>query len=119
MSEHPSVDWNDSKELWSLSREVVLTANSYRKSRNDFASAKKTLDLMLAMRYKNKLIPRKVSYEKALIFLIEEGDKTITDLYETMTQEEANYKGLEKLLEAKQSQLSLAQSLIKNQIRNS
>lgn len=48
----------------------------------------------------------------ALLMLME-GNEAAQDLYKTMVNEKAKYRGLEKMIESLQSKISLAQSQMK------
>lgn len=116
-------DWNDSQVLSQRANEAILIANAYRISRKKWADAKLLLDLKLAIAYKECNIAEKNSYEKALIILYQlsigtEESEEIRNAYSDYVRLEAEYKGLEKVLEAHQNRISLNQSLIKNQLRN-
>lgn len=118
-----SVDWNDSTTLSNRANEIIQLANEYRKTRKLYADAKFFLDIRLAIKYKNKTLNRKLSYEKALIMLCEdsigqEDEDVVLTAYKDFIEKEADYKGLERVIEANQNRLSLCQSLIKNQVRN-
>jgi hypothetical protein len=117
------MDWNDSNKLAEQAKLVVGLAEKYRKARNECAQAKLFLDLRLALKYKDKSIGRKIALEKAYIDLIQEvigtdEEATFVEAYRVFVQQEADYKGLEKMLEANQGVLILHQSLMKNQARN-
>lgn len=116
-------DWNDSQRLTEFSEENIMTAGEYQKARQAWASAKRALDFLLVKGYKDEAINRKASYEKAILMIVEHYTGTpqeaeVNGYYKSFIEEEANYKGLEEILKAKQSKISLCQSLIKNQIRN-
>lgn len=116
-----SVDWTDSKALNELANKTIELAGEYRRSRQLYSKARLSLDLILASKYRHKTLERKISYEKALIMLLADEKENVDEVrgyYETMIKSEADYKGLEKVLEAHQNKISLSQSLIKNQIRN-
>ena len=118
-----SVDWNDSEKLNDLSNDTIQTANQYRMSRKAFADAKIALDFLLVKAYKDGDIAEKHSYEKALLMVVEiytgtAQEEEVNKYYREFTGQQANYKGIEKLLEAKQAKISLAQSLIRNQVRS-
>lgn len=124
MSENEVVDWNDSKKLNVQANEAIKTANQYRIARQNCAEAKIALDMLLVKAYQDRKIEKKPAYEKAMLLVIglyvgTDSEEEVARYYKNYVREEANYKSLEKLLDAQQSKISLCQSLIKNQIRNS
>ena len=74
--------------------------------------------MILATKYKNDKIERKLAYEKALLLIVADGGEAEKELYRDFVIEEANYKALERILKAHEAKISLSQSLIKNQVRN-
>jgi hypothetical protein len=116
-------DWNDSHLLSDRANACVDIANRYRKARQQYAEAKRFLDLKVALAYKTKDLPKKASLEKAYLFILEMAfgtaeEEVIRAIYSDFIKCEADYKGLEKVLDAEQARLILCQSLIKNQVRN-
>lgn len=116
-------DWNDSAELSNRAGHCVRLANEYRKARQTYAEAKRFLDLKVAVAYKTKDLPKKASLEKAYLFILEMAfgtaeEEVIREIYADFIKCEADFKGLEKVLDAEQARISLCQSLIKNSIRN-
>jgi len=111
------IDREDSDKLWAFSLKTCQIAEDYKLSREKYGSALKHLKLKLAVAYKNKTIERGIAQDKALIVLTI-NDKKAKLAFEAVIIEEQVYKGLEKVLEARQSVMSFNQSLIKNQLRN-
>lgn len=116
-------DWNDSKKLSALADDLIITANEYRATRNNFTKNKLALDMLLIKEYFEGNIDQKHAYEKALLLVLDRYrngnmEEEVFGYYEMMKKYESDYKGLERVLDAKQSKISLCQSLIKNQIRN-
>jgi len=116
-------DWNDSNELKDMGNHVVRVANKYRMAKHRWGKAKESLDFILAASYKSGYIERKHSYEKALLMLVEdsigtEREEEIKGYYSSMINNKVDYSGLEALMKAHDTQISLCQSLIKNQVRN-
>lgn len=85
----------------------------YKEAREKAGKAKAELDILLAA---NLLSIRErksnVGYEMALIMLVADNE-TAKDLYKTMIEEKAKYKGLEQMIASLQSKISLAQSQMK------
>lgn len=117
-----TTDWNDSNTLSERANQIIQISNQYHKTRKMWADAKLLLDMKVAVAYKHKEIEKKMSYDKALLSIYEVAltneDKVIIDAYIDYVRLEADYKGLEKVLESHQNRISLCQSLIKNQLRN-
>ena len=111
------IDWTDSKNLFDFGLKTVKIAGEYQAARKEFARHLKVLKLALAAAYKVREIERKLSEDKAYLVLAE-LDNTFRDSLMHLIDSENQYKGLEKVLEARQSVMSLAQSLIKNRIGN-
>lgn len=111
------IDYTDSQEVYKFASETVEFANQYAESRKRHAAARAFLNAELAKKYRDGKINQKAAYAKALIFLTED-DEECREQYQVLIAEEGIYKGWEKVLEARQSKISLAQSLIKNQMIN-
>lgn len=111
-----TVDFHDSEQLMKYAQETVELSEQYKTSRSTYATAKMTLDVALAKAFAAEEIKESLSYEKALLKLIEKDDGLKAD-YEIMQSEEANYKGTEKVIEARKAYVSLYQSLVKNKIQ--
>lgn len=107
------MDYLAAKELSKLANSQIHFAGMYQKSREKAGKAKAELDTLLAA---NLLSIRErksnVGYEMALLMLME-NNKVAKNLYQEMIEEKARYKGLEKMIEALQSKISLAQSQMK------
>lgn len=110
------IDYQDSKAMWEFQMETLKIADDYANARRDYSLALKNLKIGLAHAYKVNAIERKIAEDKAYLVLADREDKYRVDL-ENLIQLEGVYKGLEKVLEARQGALSFNQSLIKNQIR--
>ena len=78
-------------------------------------SSLKELKLTLAKAYRNQLIDRKHSEDKAYLILAANSEE-VQEHLKTLVIERNNYKGLEKVMEARSAALSFNQSLIKNKI---
>lgn len=112
------IDWTDSQAVNKFAHESIEIANAYLESRKSFATNKRMLHVGLAKAYKDRAIDQKISMDKALVILSTKSDQYM-DAYQDYLFEEHNYKGLEKVDSARQSYVSLIQSLIKNRISNS
>ena len=111
------IDHDDGKNLITLSIELVKTAWDYFATRKAFAEAKIYLDLQVALRGKElRNIRSNIGYDMALITLVELDIKN-KPYYEEYVRGQNRYKGLEKVLNAVSSRISLGQSIIKNKIQ--
>lgn len=111
-------DWDDSGKMDQFALETIKFAELYHNARTGHAQAKIAINAILASKYLKKEMEVKLAYEKALIMLVAESGEEVKGYYESMLQNEAEYKGLEKILEARQARISLSQSLIKNKVKN-
>ncbi len=106
------IDYNDSQALWQFAQETLTVAENYEKAREDYASSLKTLKIELAKAYSNSEIKESLSEDKAYLFLVNLKPE-LKIILEDMITKEQEYKGLEKVLEARQTIISFSQSLIK------
>jgi len=111
------IDYEDSKKLFAFSVGTVKIARDYQAARNQFATALKTLKIELAKAYKDRSIEKKYSEEKSYLILADRSP-TCRNALMAKIDSEAQYKGLEKVLETRQAVTSLAQSLIKNRLQS-
>jgi Tfp pilus assembly protein PilF len=109
------IDFNDSQKMWQFSMESCKYAHLYAEARNKFAGALKALKIALATEYAKKTIEKKHSEDKAYLILANDYPECRTYLT-TLIEAENEYKGFEKILEARSAALSFNQSLIKNKI---
>jgi len=110
------IDHQDAKSMWEFQMSTLKIADQYAEARREFSKALKILKIGLAGCYKANTIERKHAEDKAYLIMAERDEKyrqALSDLIEN----EGEYKGLEKVLEARQGALSFNQSLIKNQAR--
>jgi len=107
------IDMNDSKALWDFSLETVELAEKYAQARLDYAEAIKQLKLGLAKAYADGTIKESLSEDKAYLLLSNLSEEFRIDLEKSLLEEQ-NYKGLEKVLDARQAIISFNQSIIKN-----
>lgn len=108
------------EELTRLSNKQIELAEEYRKARMAFGEARHNLQVFLVPRQK---IPKyqKASLERQIMMLTcdldEEGDtaalKLVNGAREDLIKSEQEYKGLEKLLEAYTSRITVFQSLMR------
>src|SRR4030042_2619154 len=106
------IDYEDTKRLWNFAMETCRIAEELYHARERYAVALKALKLELAKKYRDKLIDKKHSEDKAYLILAEESEEAKEHLRQ-LIHEENQYKGLEKVLEARQSVLNFNQSLLR------
>ena len=111
------VDFSDSQALFQFSIATVQAAKDYQDARVDYAQAKLDMDALIGRRLSDGRIDPRCAYEKALVMVYQESQDNY-QVYRKMVISMQTYKGLEKVLDARQSVISLHQSLIKNQTRN-
>lgn len=112
------IDWNDSEALWKFTMDSCRVAEEYREIRAAYGVALKNLKLRLAREYGAGRIERKIAEDKAYLILADSSEECREQL-EAIINLESQYKGLEKVMEARQAATSFNQSLIKNEMRNS
>jgi len=113
MSDKYDIDWQDTQALWKFSMESVRIAENYKDARARFGQALKFLKLKLAREYGAGRIERRIAEDKAYLILAD-TDEDCREALKVMITEENQYKGLEKVIEARQAAVSFNQSLIKN-----
>lgn len=100
-------------ELSKLASHQIKLALDYAKKRTEAGDAKTQLELMLTAEMREILrIKKNAGYDLAMLLLLEIKPE-LRSLYEKFRRAEAEYKGLEKLIEAHQSNISLEQSVMK------
>jgi hypothetical protein len=103
----------DVDHLRKIADEQVTCAERYAEARSVAGNAEASLNLMLAAQLKDIRAEKpNVGMEFAQIMLIE-IDGVAREFYEAWKTNEAVYKGLEKLLEARASKLIFEQSVMK------
>lgn len=114
------IDYTDSTKVLEISEELLTKSKEYHDARRKAAVAKWKLDLILASKMKEfRVIRTNLGYESARVMLLEDNNDEINQYYKEEEKWSAEYKGLEKIIDALQSQISLCQSLIKNRIKES
>ncbi len=107
------MDHIKAQELSKLANSQIHFAGQYKEAREKAGKAKSELDILLAANLLD-IRERKsnVGYDMALLMLME-GNEVAQELYKTKIEEEAKYKGLEKMIDSLQSKISLSQSVMK------
>lgn len=101
--------------LRTLAQKQVDTANRYAIVRREAANAETDLKILLTAKLKELRGSKKnLGIEMAILMLCEDNSVAV-NLYNEWNKKEAEYKGLERLLEAQSSQLIFEQSLMKFQ----
>ncbi len=100
-------------KLQNIAEEQVKCAKEYLVARKAAAKAKSDLDILLTASLKDiREKKSNVGYDMARLILCEDNPLA-RELYQTELEQTALYKGLEKVIEALQSQISLEQSVMK------
>jgi hypothetical protein len=109
------LDFNDHNKVWAISQELLAKSSEYATARMEYAEAKFQYELNLAkelpfLRQKKS----NIGVETAQIMILEDDKDEIKLLYCNLIMKENYYKGLEKIIDALKTQITLAQSLIRN-----
>ena len=109
------MDYLDQNKTWELSNKLLEFSEKYADHRKVSADNKTKFDIILASKF-NSFRQQKpnLGHETAVFMLLESGDKEVETYYTDWQFNEAQYKGLEKIIEAIQSKISLSQSIMKN-----
>jgi len=111
-------DYEEEKKLKEFAKETVEIADEYANARSVYAEAKLRMDGRLAEAYKlNRTDPKAgiketLAIEKAYLQLTIDDPEAKAD-YDRVIKEEQSYKAIEAVLKARESYVSLNQSLIK------
>jgi hypothetical protein len=114
-----TIDFTDHIKIWAISEELLKQSKAYAQARTEYAYAKFEFDMALA-RELPSLREKKpnIGVETAQMMVLEGQNHRIKDNYRIMIEKENHFKGLEKIVDALKSQVTLCQSLIKNQNQN-
>jgi hypothetical protein len=107
------LDFNDEKTLQDFAKETVLLTEEYQNARACYGNALFLLKKELANAYKEGTIKETISEEKAYLSLANKSEE-LKEALENVVTEEQNYKGLEKVIDARYAVITLYQSLLKN-----
>ncbi len=107
------IDFSDEKSLEEFAKETAALAEEYQNARAQYGQALFEMKKALANAYKDGTIKESISEEKAFIFLSNTSDE-LKEALENVVTGEQTYKGLEKVLEARQAVITLYQSILKN-----
>lgn len=106
-------DFDEEQRLKNFANETVQIADEYAQARYNYSVAKLKMDSLLADAYKNQAIKESLATEKAYIQLTIDSPEA-KEAYDQMVKEEQAYKGLEKVINAREGYVTLHQSLLKN-----
>ena len=107
----------DNELLERYAEENIITAHEYLDARNEYAEAKLYMDVQLALNLPElREVRSNIGYDMSLIMLVEKTPE-IKPYYEDMVKNKNRYKGLDKVMNAISTRISLGQSLIKNKIQ--
>ena len=100
-------------EYIELTNKLIKLSEDYYEARMKASEAKLSLDYMLASKYEEiRTIKSNVGIESAYVILME-LEPTTKKFYQDMTHYTNKYKGLEKIMDAMRTKVSLWQSLCK------
>lgn len=109
------MDIHKAQELSKVADQQIKVAEEYALARKEAGDAQASLDLLVAAELSTLRGQKKnLGIEMARLMLIEES-LAARSFYEQWIKKEAIYKGLEKILEARASKISLEQSIMKYQ----
>ena len=107
------MDYIQAKSLSQIADKQVILAEEYESARRKSGKAESELKLILASKLAELRGKKKnIGIEMAILMLLED-DKIARGLYKEFTEQEAIYKGLEKLLDAYASKLITEQAIMK------
>lgn len=107
------MDHVKAQELSKLASHQIELAERYATKRNEAGHFKTTLELMLTAELREILkVKKNAGYDMAMLLLLEVAPDA-RQIYQEYRRAEDDYKGLEKLIEAHQSKISVEQSIMK------
>ncbi|MFA5048565.1 MAG: hypothetical protein WC516_06095 [Patescibacteria group bacterium] len=110
-------DYYDEEVLRDYADKTVQIAESYKDARIAYGNALIKMKIELVKAFKSKEIKDTIAEDKAYLLLV--GNKPeLQDVFEQMILKEQEYKGLEKVLNARTQNTSQEQSFIKNRIQS-
>lgn len=107
------MDYIAAKELSKVAEEQRKHAKKYAEARARAGAAESQLKIMVAANLRDLREEKKnIGVEMAILMLMEDNS-TARDLYKEYIEQEAIYKGLEKLIDAYASKLITEQAIMK------
>lgn len=112
------MDIQQATEYLKLTDEQIEMCQQYKAKRVEAAKCRVELDVLLASKHLSdfKTERKNIGYDMAILQLMQ-VEPSIIPSYTYMMQVEAEYKALEKLIDAVQSKISFVQSILKYQIK--
>jgi len=107
------LDFTDAQSLKEFALKTVDLAEEYQQARNSYANSLKDLKIELAKAYQAGTVKESISEDKAFVMLSNNSAELQTAL-KNVIEDEQTYKGLEKVLDARQAVITLYQSILKN-----
>lgn len=112
------MDIYQAQEMVKLADELIKVSRMYEDSRDKAGKAKSSLDIILSTKLDiiRESKPN-IGYDMAMLMLIN-LDISCREMYKEMIEETSKYKGLERIIEALKTKISLGQSVMKYQVQN-
>lgn len=105
---------NYQQEILRLSEDMLQQSKNYSKARKESAISFSIIKLELAKAYSELKGDKKIfGYDLALIMLRENANDELLNHFKIYEEKEAEYKGLEKILEALKTRIMAIQSVMK------
>lgn len=110
------IDIHNTDQVWDISAEMYRLSKDYAKAIEKSAEYKHQWDVFLALYMpKIRLKKNNAGFDLATILMLEiaisEGNKAILEAHENLTKEKGKADGLEKVIDALKTQISLYQSI--------
>lgn len=107
------MDIQDIQNLKEIAHQHLKLSEQYYESRKKAGDAKRDLEILLTASLKQiRSIKKNLGYDMAILIFMEDNE-VARDLFKIMSTETSNYKGLERLIDAHQSTISLYQSIMR------
>ena len=109
-------DIHKAYEILELANESIKLAKQYEVARSSAGKARADIDLLLTAHF-NQIRSQKsnVGYDLAILMLIDIVPEA-GEIYRTLQIQTAKYRGLEKIIDAYKTKISLQQSIMKYQL---
>lgn len=111
------LDKHEIDRINEVARKNIENSRNYLEARKISAEAKFNLDVLIADGYRTGSIDKKMAYEKAQVIVGNQSPENQAT-WKEYSLAVAAFKGLERVIDANQSQLSLAQSMMKYEKEN-
>lgn len=113
------MDYKQAMDGFEITSEIVDRARDYIKALNEATEAKNYLEVILTAEYLKdfRAVKKNLGYDMALLMMLEKAaeqdNDDILDAYKQYQTKTAEYKGLEKLINALETKVSYYQSLMR------